>query len=124
MIFIDCQNASHEPRHGKSTLIGDWRQAARAGSHDIHPLKEDHYAKKHLTRSKGNLPRKMICSCCIYCKLQGMKEKRSKRKHLKTAIAGGKMGARDDDLDGDDGVEADERIDRDEFYASEQEDRE
>ncbi|KFY15196.1 hypothetical protein V492_02169 [Pseudogymnoascus sp. VKM F-4246] len=90
-----------------------------------HPLKEDHWAQKHLTRSKGNVPRKMA-PCCIYCKLHGMvtEARRSTRKHVKTAIAGGKMGARDDDLDGDDGVEADERIDRDEFYASEQEDRE
>ncbi|OBT98887.1 hypothetical protein VE01_02487 [Pseudogymnoascus verrucosus] len=72
---------------------------------DSLPLKSDHWSHKHLTPSKGGGP----FGVNAYCKSRG-------------CYCEGMMGERDDDLDEE--SQADEEFDWDEFYASEQEDKE
>lgn len=75
---------------------------------DTLPLKHDHWSQKHLTRPKGGGPLGTNA---------WWKRRWGARGHFKVAVAAGKMGDLDDDLDGE--FEADEEIDWDEFYASE-----
>ncbi|OBT62084.1 hypothetical protein VE03_08999 [Pseudogymnoascus sp. 23342-1-I1] len=97
-----------------------------AHSTDSFPIKSDPWSHKHLTPSKGGGPPGINALCKAAGWQPWWEERRwGRRFHFKVAVAGGKMGARDDDLDLDgEFVEDEEEVEWDEFCASLQEDGE